>query len=179
MKISNVINENHLKMKEPMLNTIKPVASGVADAVSTATSGDSNLSAVYMLRNQQPFGQPLEKRWVEVRVMCVEQSLEIIRFLLWIGKRPRPFKTDDMIAFNTKALNFKTSPRILRDLRQKGLIKYEVTDRRLGIYELQSSYTELLQARAWLEQGGYYINDESPIMLSNKFVTSVEQMSLI
>jgi hypothetical protein len=84
-----------------------------------------------------------------------------------------------MIAFNTKALNFKTSPRILRDLRQRGLIKYEVTNIHHGIYELKSNYTELLQARAWLEQGGYWINEESPVMVSNKFSVPVEQLSLI
>ena len=117
--------------------------------------------------------------WVEIKLLNSKQSLAIINFLLDIAKRPRPFKTDDMVEFNKEVLNFKTSPRILRDLRQQGLVKYEVIDTFRGIYQLQSNYSELLQSRGRIEQGGYWIDNRTPVFMSSKLSVNVDQLNLI
>ena len=117
--------------------------------------------------------------WVEVKVMNVEQSLEIIKFLCEIARNPRKFKSDDLVAFNPKLLCFKSSLRFLRDLRQQGLINYEVANQRQGIYELHSNYTEVLRAKAYIEQGGYWIDDKTTVLIGEKCGVPVTQISLL
>jgi hypothetical protein len=117
--------------------------------------------------------------WVEVKVIHQRQSLAIIDFLLDVARRPRHFKTDDMVDFNKEVLCMKTSPRVLRDLRFKGLINYEVINMRAGIYQLYSSYNELLISKSRVEQGGYWIEETTSVVISNSFAFSVEQMNLL
>jgi hypothetical protein len=120
-----------------------------------------------------------KKRWVDIKVINIKQALIIIEFLLKVAKRPHPFKTDDMIAYNPVALNFKTSPRVLRDLRWQGLITYEVPDKSSGLYILYSSYKKLLRSLAYVKHGGYYINKRTPVLVGQRCGVSIKQTSLL
>jgi len=121
----------------------------------------------------------MSSRWVDVRVDSRCKQLIIMDFLLGIALRPRLFKSDDLVEYDKKALNFKSSMRFLRDLRFKGLIRYEVTRRSEGVYKLNSSYAELIEAKSRIEEGGYWIDEEMPVLINSDYSTDIEQLKLL
>ena len=85
------------------------------------------------------------------RLMNCKQSSIIVDFLLSRDEN-RNFKSEDLLDFDKTKLNFKTSIRVLRDLRYKGFIRYVCKNRSVGIYTLQSSYEELLKSKKRVEK---------------------------
>lgn len=118
----------------------------------------------------------MSKMWVEVKVKNYKQSLAVLNFLLDVAKRPRTFKSEDLLNFEGV---MKSSLRILVDLRSRCLVEYEVIDRKWGVYQLNSTFNELLQAKEWVEAGGYCIEETEPVLSSNAFAFPVEQLSLL
>ena len=121
----------------------------------------------------------MAERWVEVQTTNYKHAVAILDFLIDVARYPRHFKTEDMCSYNKEVLTEKNSPRVLRNLRLKGLISYEVINQKWGIYQLHSNLEELLESRQRVVDGGYYIDEESPMVISNSFAFPVEQMSLL
>jgi len=88
---------------------------------------------------------------MNIRLQSYKQSLVIIDFLL-SRNESRNFKSEDLLDFDKINLNFKTSMRVLRDLRYKRFIKYSCKIRSIGIYTLLSTYNELLKSKKIIEK---------------------------
>jgi len=121
----------------------------------------------------------MAERWVEVLTASYKHSLAILDFLIDVAKRPRHFTSEDMVSHNKEVLTIKHSPRVMRNLRLKGLITYEVVDQKHGVYQLNSSLGELLQSRMWVEDCGYWIDEETPVITSSDYASNIEQLRLI
>ena len=118
------------------------------------------------------------QRWVEIKIKWSEYMPTVIDFLLTIATtKDKQFKEEDMIRFNPTIL--KHGLRYLRELRFKGLVRYEMPCRQTGIYVLKSDVFELQIAKNRIANGGYHIEQSSPVVIPKQCKNDVEQLSLI
>jgi hypothetical protein len=112
--------------------------------------------------------------------MDFEQSEIIVDYLMKIADTSsKQFTVEKMIVENKGQLKFETSPRYLRDLRFKGLVKYEVPIRRAGLYNLVSTFQELRAVKRIIADRGYDIDAAAPVITVNNFAfLDKQQVSL-
>ena len=122
----------------------------------------------------------MARRWVKVELKNFNQSYVIIEFLIEAAKTTsKQFRMEHMIGFRPSVLHFETAGRVFRDLRFKGLIKYEIKDKSSGVYTLLSNVRELERSRQIVIDRGYYIDESDAVIISNKFAVPIEQGNLL
>jgi len=118
------------------------------------------------------------QRWVEIKIKWSEYMPTVIDFLSTIAvSRNKQFREEDIVNFNPVTL--KHGLRYLRELRFKGLVRYEMPCRQTGIYVLKSDVFELEITKNRIKAKGYFIEETNPVIIPKQCKNDVEQLILV